>query len=109
MSKGNAEQPTAQAPRGHSSPNRVEVSGDGQQGAPQSPGTPRPQSPGTPGPRDQSLGNGTRDRTPTGTANNSPAAKAEAQEPTRPNGQIKESHGEQRATAPRRRSYWGGW
>ena len=46
MSKGNAEQPTAQAPRGHSSPNRVEVSGDGEQGAPQSPGTPRP-APGT--------------------------------------------------------------
>ena len=33
MSNGNAEQPTAQAPRGHSSPNRVEVSGEGRQGA----------------------------------------------------------------------------
>ena len=34
MSNGNAEQPTAQAPRGHSSPNRVEVSEEGRQGAP---------------------------------------------------------------------------
>ena len=93
VSKGNAEQPTAQAPRGHSSPNRVEVSGDGQQGAPQSPGTPRPQSPATPGLRDQSLGNGTQDRTPTGTANNSPASKAQGQEPTSSNGQSKESLG----------------
>ena len=31
MSNGNAEQPTAQAPRGHSSPNRVEVSEEGRQ------------------------------------------------------------------------------
>ena len=85
MNKGNPEQPTAQAPRGHSSPNRVEVREDGQQGVPQSPGTPRPQSPGTPGQRDQSGGNGTQDRTPTATAT--------------PNGQSKESHGEQRATA----------
>ena len=29
VSNGNAEQPTAQAPKGHSSPNRVEVSGEG--------------------------------------------------------------------------------
>ena len=36
MSNGNAEQPTAQAPRGHSSPNRVEVSEEGRQGAPAS-------------------------------------------------------------------------
>ena len=86
MSKGNPEQPTAQAPRGYSSPNRVEARGDGQQGAPQSPGTPRPQSPGTPGLRDQPVGNGTQDRTPTATAT--------------PNGQSRESSGEQRATAP---------
>ncbi len=99
MSKGNPEQPTAQAPRGHSSPNRVEVGGDGQQG-PQSPGTPRPQSPGTPGLRDQPVGNGTQDRTPTGTANNAPASKPQSHEPTGPNGQSRESYGEQRATAP---------
>ena len=99
MSKGNPEQPTAQAPRGHSSPNRVEVRGDGQQG-PQSPGTPRPQSPGTPGLRDQPVGNGTQDRTPTGTANNALASKPQSHEPTGPNGQSRESYGEQRATAP---------
>ena len=100
MSKGNAEQPTAQAPRGHSSPNHVEVSGDGRQGAPQSPGTPRPQSPGTPGPWDQSMGNGPQGRTPTGTTSNSPTAKAQGQEPTSPNGQSKDPRGEERATAP---------
>ena len=99
MSKGNPEQPTAQAPRGHSSPNRVEVRGDGQQG-PQSPGTPRPQSPGTPGLRDQPVGNGTQDRTPTATANNALASKVQGQGPTGPNGQSRESSGEQRATAP---------
>ena len=38
MSRGNAEQPSAQAPKGPSSPNRVEVSGTGPQGAPQGPG-----------------------------------------------------------------------
>ena len=31
MSNGNAERPTAQAPRGHSSANRVEVSAEGRQ------------------------------------------------------------------------------
>ena len=98
MSKGNAEQPTAQAPRGHSSPNRVEVSGDGQQGAPQSPGTPRPQSPGTPGPRDQSSGNGTQDRTPTGPA--WPTAKPTGPSPA-------SSQAEQRATGLRRRRSTG--
>ena len=99
MSKGNPEQPTAQAPRGHSSPNRVEVRGDGQQG-PQSPGTPRPQSPGTPGLQDQPVGNGTQDRMPTGTANNALASKVQGQGPTGPNGQSRESSGEQRATGP---------
>ena len=36
VSNGNAEQPTAQTPRGNSSPNRVEVSGEARQGAPAS-------------------------------------------------------------------------
>ena len=89
MSKGNAEQPTAQAPRGHSSPNRVEVSGDGQQGAPQSPGTPRPQSPGTPGPRDQSADAATARRTGRQQALPTvrPPRRPQVQEPTSPNGQ----------------------
>jgi hypothetical protein len=93
VSKGNAEQHTAQAPQSHSSPNRVEVSADGQQGAPQSPGTPRPQSPSTPGTRDQPSGNGTQDRTPTGTAKSSPSSKPQVQEPTSPNGQSPQSPG----------------
>ena len=58
MSKGNAEQPTAQVPRGQSSPARVDVSAEERQGEPESPGTPRPQSPGSPGPQDQSGNNG---------------------------------------------------
>ena len=36
MSNGNVEQPTAQTPRGHNSPNGVEVSEEGRQGAPAS-------------------------------------------------------------------------
>src|SRR4029453_14466425 len=91
VSKGNAEQPTAQAPRGQSSPNRVEVRRGGRQGGPQSPGTPRPERPITPGPRDQPSGNGTQDRMPTAAAENSPTSKAQGQEPTSPNGQSKES------------------
>jgi hypothetical protein len=91
VSKGNAEQPTAQVPRGQSSPTPVEVSAEGRQGSPQSPGTPRPQSPATPGPRDQSENNGSQDRTPTGPANSGPAAKVQGHEPASPNGQSKES------------------
>jgi hypothetical protein len=90
VSKGNAEQPTAQVPRGQSSPTRVEVSAEGRQGSPQSPGTPRPQSPATPGAGDQSGNNNPQDRTPTGAGNNSPAAKVQGQEAASPNGQGKE-------------------
>ena len=110
MSKGNPEQPTAQASRGHSSPNRVEVRGDGQQG-PQSPGTPRPQSPGTPGLRDQPVGNGTQDRTPTGTANMRPLRSPEprAHRPERPEQRIIWGATSDRPCGHRRRSSWGGW
>ena len=104
MSKGNTEQHTAQAPQSHSSPNRVEVSGDGQQGAPQSPGTPRPQSP-VPGTRDQPSGNGTQDRTPTGTAKSSPSRSPpgpRAHEPERPEPAI--SRNCQPSAADRRRA-----
>ena len=73
MSKGNAEQPTAQVPRGQSSPTSVEVSAEGRQGGPQSPGTPRPQSPVTPDLQDQSE-NGPQERTATGAASNAPTA-----------------------------------
>jgi hypothetical protein len=90
VSKGNADQPTAQVPRGQSSPTRVEVSAEGRQGSPQSPGTPRPQSPTTPGLRDQSGNNGPQDRTPTSAANNAPASKVDGREPASPNGQSKE-------------------
>ena len=100
VSKGNAEQPTAQAPRGQSSPTRVEVSAEVPQGAPQSPGTPRPQSPSSPGPRDQSGNNGPQDRTPTGAANNVPAAKVQGHEPASPNGQSKESRPQPAAGDP---------
>ena len=111
MSKGNAEQPTAQVPRGQSSPTRVEVSAEGRQGGPQDPDTPRPQSPVTPGLQDQS-GNGPQDRTGTGAANNAPAAtnaatnnaaaKVQDNEPVSPNGQSKEPRPQPTATATRR-------
>jgi Transmembrane domain of unknown function (DUF3566) len=100
VSKGNADQPTAQVPRGQSSPTRVEVSAEGRQGSPQSPGTPRPQSTATPGPQDQSGNNGPQDRTPTGAANNAPASKVEGSEPASPNGQSKEPRPQPTASGP---------
>jgi len=93
VSKGNAERPTAQAPPGHSSPNHVEVTGDGRQGVPQSPGTPRPQSPDTPGPRDQSRGEGPGPR---------------AHEPERAEQRLPWGAASDR-TCGRRRSHWSGW
>src|SRR4029453_7678921 len=90
VSKGNAEQPTAQVPRGQSSPTRVEVSAEGRQGSPQSPGTPRPQSPAPPGGGEKPGKNTPKDGPQTGAENNSPAAKVQGQEAASPNGQGKE-------------------
>ena len=90
VSKGNVEQPTAQVPRGQSSPTRVEVSPEGRQGAPPSPGTPRPPSPATPGAGDQSGNNSPQEKTPTGAGNNTAAANVQGQEAVSPNGQGKE-------------------
>ena len=81
VSKGSAEQPTAQVPRSQGSPTGVEVSEEGRQDRPEGPGTAAPQSPPAPGSRDQSGSNGAQARTPTA-ADNAPTPEVQGQEPS---------------------------
>jgi hypothetical protein len=115
MSKGNAEQPSAQhpsveAPKGPSSPNRVEMGPQARQGV--------QEHPPTRGPEDQSNGNGSekrtgaenrsaaapqqrtpQERTPAGGAGSGPTAKPPDDVHKISNGQNKQSREEQLAAA----------